>query len=162
VAAKKSPGRPRSESAPASSASPAVRTATLADAKAIANLVTALGYPTNTADMKRRLGALFADENYATFVAELDGAVQGMAGACQALFYEKNGVYVRLVALVTSEESSGRGIGAALVKEVERWGRARHAVEIFINSGIQRESARRFYERLGYRVTGVRFSKELE
>jgi hypothetical protein len=39
---------------------------------------------------------------------------------------------VRLVALVTSEESSGR------------------------------ESSRRFYERLGYRVTGVRFSKELD
>jgi len=71
-------------------------------------------------------------------------------------------VYVRLVALVASEQTSGRGVGAALVRQVEGWGRERGASEIFINSGVQRESARRFYERLGYRVTGVRFSRELD
>jgi len=85
-----------------------------------------------------------------------------MAGACQARFCEKDGVYVRLVALVTSEKGSGRGVGTALVRQVERSGRERGASEIFINSGVQRESARRFYERLGYQVTGVRLSRELD
>jgi GNAT superfamily N-acetyltransferase len=141
--------------------SPSVRAATLSDARAIASLVTALGYPTNASDMKARLALLLADESYETFVAELDGAVAGMAGGCLARFYEKDGLYVRLVALVAAEETSGRGIGAALVRAVEAWGRERGANEIFINSGVQRESARRFYEHLGYRVSGVRFSKEL-
>ena len=76
-------------------------------------------------------------------------------------FYEKNGFYARLVALVVSEESHGRGVGAALVRAVERWANQKGAGEIFLNSGVQREGARRFYEKLGYRVTGVRFSKEL-
>lgn len=155
MAARKKVERVRSQT-------PTVRVATLSDAPAVAALVTALGYPTNAGDMKERLAALFADANYATFVAELDGEVAGMAGACQARFYEKDGVYVRLVALVTSEMSSGRGVGAALVRQVEGWGRERGASEIFINSGVQRESARRFYERLGYQVTGVRFSRELD
>jgi len=151
---KKTVGRARSK--------PVVRAAALADARAIAGLVTALGYPTNASDMKSRLALIFADPDYATFVAELDGAVVGMVGACAARFYEKEGNYVRLVALVTAEESSGRGVGAALVREVEAWARGRDAREVFINSGIQRESARGFYDRLGYKVTGVRFSKELE
>lgn len=155
MAARKKPAAGRSPS-------PTVRPDALSDAPAVAALVTALGYPTNARDMKERLAGLFADPNYATFVAELDGVVAGMAGACQARFYEKDGVYVRLVALVASEQTSGRGVGAALVRQVEGWGRERGASEIFINSGVQRESARRFYERLGYRVTGVRFSRELD
>ena len=138
-----------------------IREATLEDARQMANLVTALGYPTNAGDMRERLEGLLADPVYVTFVAELAGGLVGMAGACMARFYEKNGAYARLVALVVSEDSHGKGVGAALVRAVERWANQRGAAEIFLNSGVQREGARRFYEKLGYRVTGVRFSKEL-
>jgi GNAT superfamily N-acetyltransferase len=138
-----------------------VRSATLSDAKSIAGLVTALGYPTNATDMKKRLESIFADPTYSTFVAQIGGEVVGMAGACLARFYEKPGLYARLVALVVSEASLGRGAGAALVAAVEKWGAQKKVGEIFLNSGVQREAARQFYERLGYRVTGVRFSKEL-
>ena len=145
----------------ASAARPSVRAATLSDAKAIAGLVTLLGYPTNATHMKKRLESIFEDASYSTFVAELGGEVVGMAGACLGRFYEKPGIYARIVALVVSEAAAGRGVGAALVKSVEKWGASRDAVEIFLNSGVQREESRAFYERLGYRVTGVRFSKEL-
>ncbi len=138
-----------------------IREATLDDAAPIANLVTALGYPSNAGDMRERLAGLLADPVYVTLVAENGGEIAGVAGACMARFYEKNGVYARLVALVVSEESHGRGVGASLVRAVERWANGKGAVEIFLNSGVQREGARRFYEKLGYRVTGVRFSKEL-
>lgn len=138
-----------------------IREATLDDAPQVANLVTALGYPTNAGDMRERLEGLLADPVYVTLVAENGGEVAGVAGACTARFYEKNGMYARLVALVVSEDSHGRGVGASLVRAVERWANGKGAVEIFLNSGVQREGARRFYEKLGYRVTGVRFSKEL-
>ena len=141
---------------------PSIRDATLSDAKGIASLITALGYPTNATDMKRRLEVLLADPSYTTFVAVEGDEIVGMAGACIARFYEKNGIYARLVALVVSEASSGKGLGGTLVRAVERWGKERGAVEILLNSGVQRESTRPFYEKLGYRVTGVRFSKELE
>ncbi len=155
------PRRPQRTGTARASARAKVRTATLSDAKPIAGLVTALGYPTNATDMKARLASIFADPTYATFVAELDGEVVGMAGACLARFYEKPGRYARLVALVVSEASLGRGAGAALVGAVEKWGANNDAGEIFLNSGVQREAAREFYERLGYRVSGVRFTKEL-
>lgn len=138
-----------------------IREATLEDGREIASLVTALGYPTNASDMRERLEGLIADGAYVTFVAELGGEIIGVAGACTARFYEKNGRYARLVALVVSEDSHGKGVGASLVRAVERWANAKGAAEIFLNSGVQREGARRFYEKLGYRVTGVRFSKEL-
>jgi GNAT superfamily N-acetyltransferase len=143
------------------SARPRIRAATLADAKQIATLMTALGYPTNATEMKARLEEIFADPTYTTIVAELGSEVIGMAGACIARFYEKPGLYARLVALVVSEASTGHGAGNALVRAVEKWGAEKGVGEIFLNSGIQREAARAFYEKLGYRVTGVRFSKEL-
>ncbi|HTO54594.1 MAG TPA: GNAT family N-acetyltransferase [Myxococcota bacterium] len=140
---------------------PQIRVARLSDAKPIAMLVTALGYPTNASDMHARLEALLSDATYSTFLAEVAGEVVGMAGVCIARFYEKNGHYARLVALVVSETSSGKGVGAALVREVEKWAREQGASEIFLNSGVQREGTHSFYEKLGYRETGVRFSKEL-
>jgi GNAT superfamily N-acetyltransferase len=140
---------------------PQIRAARLTDAKAIAMLVTALGYPTNASDMRARLEALLSDATYSTFLAEVESEVVGMAGVCIARFYEKNGHYARLVALVVSETSSGKGVGAALVREVEKWATEQGASEIFLNSGVQREGAQSFYEKLGYRETGVRFSKEL-
>lgn len=138
-----------------------IRQATLDDAAQIAGLVTALGYPTNARDMRVRLEGLLADPVYVTFVAEMGGEILGVAGACLARFYEKNGHYARLVALVVSEASHGKGVGASLVRAVERWAKGKEAIEIFLNSGVQREGARSFYEKLGYRETGVRFSKEL-
>jgi GNAT superfamily N-acetyltransferase len=140
---------------------PEIRAAKISDAKSIAMLVTALGYPTNAADMKARLQALLSDATYTTLLAQVSGEVVGMAGACVARFYEKNGLYVRLVALVVSESSSGKGVGAALVRAVESWATEQGASEIFLNSGVQREGAHSFYEKLGYRESGVRFSKEL-
>jgi len=140
---------------------PAIRAAEISDHAQLAMLVTALGYPTNATDMRIRLEGLFSDPSYSTLVAELGGTVVGMAGACIARFYERNGVYARLCALVVSGDNSGHGVGAALVRAVEKWGVEHGASEIFLNSGVQREGAHTFYEKLGYRATGVRFSKEL-
>jgi GNAT superfamily N-acetyltransferase len=111
--------------------------------------------------MATRLATIVARPDYATFVAERAGAVVGMAGAMVGYFYEKNGRYARLVVLVVDEAQRGTGIGEALVRAVERWADAQGAGEIVVNSRTDRAAAHRFYERLGYETTGVRYVKTL-
>ena len=44
-----------------------IRTADLADAEALADLMTQLGYPTSQKEMSDRLAAIFPDPDYVTF-----------------------------------------------------------------------------------------------
>ncbi len=138
-----------------------IRPAAVADNLALASLITALGYPTSEPEMRARLAAIMARAEYTTVVAELGGTVVGMAGAMLAHFYEKNGRYVRLVALVVNPAHRGAAVGEALVCEVERWSAAQGASEVVVNSATERVRAHRFYERLGYRSTGLRRVKAL-
>lgn len=140
----------------------AVREARPSDAASIAGLITDLGYPTSAEEMARRLHGLLADPLYATFVAEDGSRVVGVAGGALARYYEKDGVYARVVVLSVSRESQGLGAGAALVRAVEGWASARGAREIFVNSGNQRAEAHRFYASRGYTQTGIRLVKALE
>lgn len=139
-----------------------IRQAVIGDAERIAELVTELGYPTASEAMRERLAVILNDPGYATFVAEAGGNVVGVAGASLGWYYEKDGLYSRLVVLAVSSTARGLGIGAQLVEAVERWSTGRGAREVFVNSGLHRVDAHRFYERCGYARTGFRFVKPLE
>ena len=138
-----------------------IRSAVLADAPAIARLMTQLGYATAADEMKERLLGILPHTDYMTCVAESAGEVVGLIGAGRSRYYEKNGVYGRLLALVVDETWRGRGVGALLVAEAERWLTERGVTSVIVNSGRQRREAHRFYRRLGYLETGVRFVKSL-
>jgi GNAT superfamily N-acetyltransferase len=140
---------------------PTIREATLADAAAIAGLITQLGYPATPAAMHGRLEALLADPDYRTWVAEAAGQVVGVAGAGVGLQYAGDGIRGQLLALVVDELWRRRGIGAALVATVERWLRERGADAVVVNSRHSRLDAHRFYKQLGYQDTGLRFVKAL-
>jgi GNAT superfamily N-acetyltransferase len=139
----------------------AIREATRDDAAQIADLMTTLGYPTTPGEMGERLSTIGRDSNHRTLVAHLDVTVVGLAGVGVAPFYERNGTYGRLLALVVDERYRGAGIGQRLVEAAEGWLRSRGATTIVVNSGHHRDGAHRFYERLGYSSTGIRFVKEL-
>ena len=138
-----------------------IRSACLDDSSAIACLMSQLGYPTSSDEMKERLAAIVPDSDCMTFVAEYQKEVVGVIGVGISYYYEKNGTYGRLLALVVDEKWKGHGIGASLVAEAERWLRERAVGSIVVNSGKQRKDAHRFYERLGYEETGLRFVKLL-
>jgi GNAT superfamily N-acetyltransferase len=138
-----------------------IRLARLEDAQALATLMEQLGYPTSSTHMRERLARLLQHPEYQTWVAEADGKVIGMAGACLGYFYEKHGVYGRLLALVVDGQMQHQGIGTSLVQAVEAWVQEQGGVSIAINSGNQRPAAHRFYQHLGYQLTGVRFVKAL-
>jgi GNAT superfamily N-acetyltransferase len=138
-----------------------IRSATLDDATVIGELVTELGYPTTGQSMRKRLRMLAADSTYATFVAERNDTVVGMIGGTTGHYYEKDGLYARLLVLSVSSQSRGSGIGAQLVAALERWAVSRGARDIIVNSAFHRTRAHAFYERLGYVGTGVRLVKTL-
>jgi len=139
-----------------------IRSARLEDVESLARLMTQLGYPTTPAAMHTRLEALLEHPGYQTFVAEEHGVVVGMAGACVGFAYEKDGIYGRLLALVVDADRRDRGIGEKLAEAAERWLRSQGAQAIMVTSRRERARAHRFYERLGYQITGLRLVKELK
>ena len=139
-----------------------VREARLEDAPAIAALVAQLGYPTPPAEMKARLAVLLARPDHVIFVADVSGSVVGLVGAYLVEALEFTGAYGRLTGMVVDEKWRGRGIGRLLMERIERWLREQGARMLILTSGNQRAEAHRFYRRLGYTETGLRFAKLLE
>jgi GNAT superfamily N-acetyltransferase len=139
-----------------------IRQAVAADAGPISLLVTELGYPTSLEAMQTRLASIFADPSHATFVAERDSNVVGVAGAALDWYYEEDGQYCRLLVLAVTSPARGTGIGRRLIATIERWAIGKGAREVFLNSGIHRHDAHEFYERCGYARTGFRFVRQLD
>jgi GNAT superfamily N-acetyltransferase len=86
-----------------------------------------------------------------------------MAGAVRGWFFEQNGCYVRLVALVTKEGYRKQGIGSALTSAVEDWALNIGARAIVLNCGNrpERATAHSFYNKLGYTARSTGYSKTL-
>jgi GNAT superfamily N-acetyltransferase len=138
-----------------------VRDAVIEDAEAIGRLITELGYPTTHEEMRQRLVTILADAAYGTFVADAGANVVGVTAASLGRYYEKDGVYSRLLVLAVSSTVQGLGIGSRLVEAVERWSVARGARDVIVTSALRRVEAHGFYERRGYARTGYRFVKQL-
>jgi len=131
------------------------------DAQPLARLITQLGYPTEPAQMHDRLQELQRRTDMAAIVAEMGGAVVGMIGLMLTRGFEFDGCQGEIIALVVDEAHRGAGIGRALVLAGEAWLRQRGAHRIKINTSHRRTDAHRFYERMGYAATGLRFVKLL-
>ncbi|HEX2294831.1 MAG TPA: GNAT family N-acetyltransferase [Actinomycetota bacterium] len=63
--------------------------------------------------------------------------------------------------LAVDEAVRGRGLGTAMMREVERLARGSGAGGVRLNVSLGNDGARRFYERLGYAQSGVRLAKPL-
>jgi GNAT superfamily N-acetyltransferase len=96
-------------------------------------------------------------------VAEYNEDVVGMIGLCSGYFYEKNGLYVRIVALVVESKYRNMGIGKKLMEEAENWARKQGAISIGFNSGNreERKNAHQFYLQMGYQEKSKGFVKKL-
>jgi GNAT superfamily N-acetyltransferase len=138
-----------------------IRPARADDAAALASLVTHLGYPASEAALRARMQHIGASEDYETFVAECDGDVVGFVGVTWKWSYTEDHPRAQLLALVVDPAERGRGTGAALVAAAEAWGRRQGAGAIHVTTALHRERTHRFYERLGYDKTGLRYVKKL-
>ena len=138
-----------------------LREATAADAPAIADLLTQLGYPTTEAQAAARLGRILPAPDWVTLLVEEDGRVLGFGGLQVSASYEHDTPVARIVAMVVDEAARRKGIGAALVRALEARATDMGAGKIVVTSASRRADAHAFYEKLGYERTGLRFGRGL-
>ena len=138
-----------------------VRNATAADSEQIARLVSALGYPTSSTQMSKRLESIFSDEDYATLVACDGEQIVGFVGTRVGPLYESDGRYGQIMALAVAADHQRRGIGSMLMHTAESTLITQGVRVLVVMSGNQRSDAHAFYEKTGYSFTGRRYKKSV-
>ncbi len=138
-----------------------IRDARPGDAEGLATLIGQLGYPAAAEAVARRVERLRASEADRLVVAELDGALVGLAGLHISLSVEYDEPAAKLSAIVVDERHRRRGIGEALVAAMETEARRRGCRLIFLTTAESRETAHTFYQGIGFEETGRRFAKRL-
>jgi ribosomal protein S18 acetylase RimI-like enzyme len=94
------------------------------------------------------------------FVAERDGEIVGFICASErAHFTGQVDTYVG--ELVVSRSAERQGVGRALVKEVETWGRSRGRARVVVDTGAANAPARRFYAALGFEEEDITVSRAI-
>ena len=129
-----------------------LRTATDADAEAIASLLTDEGYPSGPSDIVERLSR-YASEHSQVIVAVSDGDVLGFIALHALPRFEHDDRIVRVLALVVDAGVRERGVGHLLMTEAETVGRELGAAFTEVTAGHHRPDAQRLFESLGYDAT---------
>lgn len=137
-----------------------IRDAEARDADAISALLGQLGYPATGEALPARLERLQIVGDRVV-VADLDGAVVGLAQLHVSPTLEYERPAAKLAALVVDASHRGEGVGRALVEAMEAEARARRCELLFLTSAARREDAHEFYRRVGLEETGKRFAKSL-
>ena len=135
-----------------------IREARPDDAAAIARLLGQLGYPTDAEAVRRRLGRLGED---LLVLAEVNGAIVGLAQLHVSPAIEYDRPAAKLAALVVDEAQRETGVGRALVSAMETEARSRGCELLFLTTSEHRTDAHTFYERVGLEYTGRRYAKRL-
>jgi len=139
---------------------PTIRDARPADADAVARLLTQLGYPSAAGAVEARLERLHVVGDRVV-VAELDGAVVGVAHLQVSPALERDRPAGKIGALVVDGAQRGRGIGRALVDAMEAEARLRGCDVVYVTTAERRDDAHAFYERVGLEHVGRRYSRTL-
>ncbi len=140
-----------------------IRDARKDEVNSLAELMCDLGYNTTFESMVGRFENIHGHEDYKTLIAVVDDQISGMIGLTKNYYYERDGIYVRVVAIVTKSNSRQRGIGKKLMEAAENWAKEIGANTVMLNSGNreERKMAHQFYEKLGYQIKSYGFVKNL-
>ena len=134
-----------------------VRRAGAEDAGAVASLYAELVDNPALDVQPTRLAELAADPRAALFVFEQAGALLGTVFVVlcpDAMFGHRPFAVVENI--VVAARARGRGVGAALLREVERFCGAADCSKIMLLSAAQRTDAHAFFARRGYDAQGKR------
>lgn len=111
-----------------------------------------LGYPSDRSSIQRRLQHILENQNYHLIVALEKNEIIGFAGFCKMFYFEKEGMYTRILALVVDENYRKQGIGSKIIHYIEKWSLAENCHALALNSGVEEErlDAHKFYENWGF------------
>jgi len=140
-----------------------IRDAGEADLAELTGLMTDLGYPTTFEEFAVRFRKIAAHTDYKTIVAVAGDELVGMAGLSKNIFYEMNGMYLRILAFVVKPNRRELGIGRLLIEASEQWALEQGLNAVFISSGnrAERDAAHAFYKKMGYAIKSSGFVKKL-
>ena len=151
--------RPAKVAPPLPPPAPVIRDARPRDARAIAEMVVALGHQATEGSIRRDIPR-FAKAGTPLLVADLDGPAGVLTFHVTPVVHRFKPVG-RITMLVVTEKRRGQGLGSALVAEAEaRLAKAGCGL-IEVTSNMKRMRAHVFYEELGYERTSYRFFKKL-
>lgn len=140
-----------------------VRDFTIKDVKDLAFLTSQLGYTTSEEEMAQRMLLISTHPDYKTILAVNNEIVVGYIGLNQGYFWEKQGSFIRIQALVVEKEFRQLNIGSLLVNQAEIWAKETNAGFVLLNCGNrpEREQAHQFYLKLGFQPKSTGYYKEL-
>jgi len=130
-----------------------IRPATWDDRAAILALVVTMGGHEDVAqhtDPLRELGAMLRSSYARTFVADVDGAVAGVANVLARSSLTEDARIAILSSVAVSESQRGRGIGTLLLDAVDEAARSLGCTGIALQSARVRTGAHAFYREHGY------------
>lgn len=136
-----------------------IRSATAADMEALVGLLGQLfeieaDFKPNPARQRFGLAAMLADpETRAVRVAERGGDVIGMVTAQLVVSTAEGALSALVEDMIVDANHRGHGIGAALLRDIESWARARGAARLQLLADRENVPALAFYERMGWRST---------
>jgi GNAT superfamily N-acetyltransferase len=137
-----------------------IREAVSSDAARLTELILDLGHPIDEPQVRSNLETL-TGLGMLPLVATDGDEVMGMCGISAMSTVHRPAPVGRISVMIVAEQHRGRGIGALLVAEAERRLAGRGCKLIEVTSNERRGRAHRFYERLGYQRTSLRFAKTL-
>ena len=136
-----------------------IRRARSNDASAVAELLAALGYPSEVAHIERRIANCATSPDTFVFVADSMTRIVGVLSFhCIPLFHA-DGSLGRITSLVVAPDYRQRGVGRLLVAAAENFAWRHGCARVEVTSGNHRPDAHTFYEHLGYKLDGRRFIK---
>ena len=143
----------------------AIREAEPRDAQQIASLLTQLGYPSTSEQVKERLAYWLPDPMSLILVAEQSRRLLGCLSLHAIPYFEQTGRWARIESLVVDASARGRGTGRSLVAAAEDAARRWDCLAVEVTSLRSRADAHAFYARMGYTdvcASSGRFLKPLD
>ena len=123
-------------------------------------LMADLGYPTDEQSLQTRWRHLLQQADYHLLVVEENHQVLGFVCFQKMYFFETDGAYFRILALVVSSEHRRKGLATKLLDAVSDFARAEGCRALALNSGLtdQRSGAHQFYKQYGFSMQTAGFT----
>jgi GNAT superfamily N-acetyltransferase len=133
-----------------------VRSYRSSDARALARLLGEMGYAASGEQAAEYAAVFTRHQGAALVVAAVHGEVVGVAASVLVPRLDAERLSCRITDLVVRASARRRGVGRALVGELETRAREAGATRLDLSTGDWRDDAHAFYECLGFVDNGAR------